>query len=529
MDTAGACSLPSRFCFSSLQLSGSGLPVMADDNPEIYDLSEELDDGDAPESSTEMITDVLAKNPQCNHTAKESLCLTIDPYAVSKWMVMSPSLMKQREKQARAKGKKQAKKRAREDSATDDDDNDDTARKRKKKGKEKQPEEEEPVEITGYIHVLKPTATAPTRSRVKVNPETLYIKRGPFKFMSDCSYDEFTTIMAGVLPCPPAHMAMDKVEWKPQTPANRTPLPLGGSVGFDVLQSQLRSRTKDRIVILTMPGPRKPAADAPFWATTDEDEGVGDRSGSSASAEKQFDYSELEASTAEESVGEQKIVFDKALAPMVDELKERWPVNENGKRIYTDEKTTFQWELTPIQLNIWGAHMARGTATKDKAPPSTQFDVKYRIKSHATAPAAPSQPPVPQNPAAAPPSTSTQQILELMALTMLQQHRSSLPAPTTAIPTNAVPPNTPTPVPSAPSSPAKIPHRAVSLFDFCTHYDIMQHYERLQKLEYEPGDSGIKSLGREDWQNFAGFSKLAWDKVLSKHKQFCADIQVGLW
>ncbi|KAJ7809117.1 hypothetical protein B0H14DRAFT_3151707 [Mycena olivaceomarginata] len=63
-DTAGACSLPSRFRFSSLQFSGSGLPAMMDDNPGIYDLSEELDDGDAPESSTEMITDVLARNPQ---------------------------------------------------------------------------------------------------------------------------------------------------------------------------------------------------------------------------------------------------------------------------------------------------------------------------------------------------------------------------------------------------------------------------------------------------------------------------------
>jgi hypothetical protein len=144
-----------------------------------------------------------------------------------------------------------------------DDDDDGTTRKRKKKGKEK--EDEEPVEITGYIHVLKPTAPAPARSRVKVSPESLFIKRGQFKFMSDCSYDEFTTIMAEVLPCPPAHIVMDKVIWKPQTPANRTPLPLGGSVGFDVLQKQFRSRTKDRIVILTMPGPIKPAADAPVW------------------------------------------------------------------------------------------------------------------------------------------------------------------------------------------------------------------------------------------------------------------------
>jgi hypothetical protein len=30
--------------------------------------------------------------------------------------------------------------------------------------------------------------------------------------------------------------------------------------------------------------------------------------------------------------------FDKAVAPHIEELKERWPENAAGKRIYTDEK-----------------------------------------------------------------------------------------------------------------------------------------------------------------------------------------------
>jgi hypothetical protein len=55
---------------------------------------------------------------------------------------------------------------------------------------------------------------------------------------------------------------LDKTEWKPQTPANRLPLPLGGQVGFGVLQEQI-SLTKDKTVIIIMPGPRKPADDAP--------------------------------------------------------------------------------------------------------------------------------------------------------------------------------------------------------------------------------------------------------------------------
>ena len=67
------------------------------------------------------------------------------------------------------------------------------------------------------------------------------------------------------------------------------------------------------------------------------------------------------------------------------------------------------------------------------------------------------------------------------------------------------------------------------LSEFCLHYDINQHYDRLAKLEYEPGDKGIVGLGREEWQGFAGFSKLAWDKVLEKHKQFCKDVRDGVW
>lgn len=52
------------------------------------------------------------------------------------------------------------------------------------------------------------------------------------------------------------------------------------------------------------------------------------------------------------------MTFDKAVGPNVDELKERWPLNDEGKRIYTDDKG-FQWELNTIRLNVWAAHMVR--------------------------------------------------------------------------------------------------------------------------------------------------------------------------
>ncbi|KAJ6453922.1 hypothetical protein C8R45DRAFT_944839 [Mycena sanguinolenta] len=261
---------------------------------------------------------------------------------------------------------------------------------------------------------------------------------------------------------------------------NRPFLPLGGTVGFGTLKTQT-SASRDKIVIVKMPG-----AEA----------------GSSKAAE--FDYSELEAVSTEESVVQQKVGFDKAIEPHIEQLKEHWPENDAGKRIYTDGKG-FQWELTPIHLSIWGAHMACGSATLHKPPLSTQFDTKYRLKSSAAA--------VPLvQPYAPPPAQivvpnqgvgvqlTADKLLELMATSTLLQHQQPLHASFTVVP---APPVVLPPIPAPPANPSP--------------------------LEYEPGNKGIVGLGREDWHVHAGFSKLAWDKMLEVHKQFCKDVRDSLW
>lgn len=126
----------------------------------------------------------------------------------SKWTVMSPELMK-KEKQRKAKEKCEEKKRKRE---KDNDDNDNDTSKRKKKDKHKaEPEDlDYPiVPITGYIHFLKPVPTLPPRTCMKQKDESLYISRGPCRFMSDCSFDEFVSIIAKALPCPPDHIVLE--------------------------------------------------------------------------------------------------------------------------------------------------------------------------------------------------------------------------------------------------------------------------------------------------------------------------------
>jgi hypothetical protein len=84
---------------------------------------------------------------------------------------------------------------------------------------------------------------------------------------------------------------------------------------------------------------------------------------------------------------------------------------------------------------------------------------------------------------------------------------------------------------SAPTSPLKIAlPRPVPLSEFCEHYEIDQDdQERLAKLKFHPGDRRIDKLGREDWQGYAGFSKLAWDDVITKHRVFLRDVKAGCW
>jgi hypothetical protein len=156
------------------------------------------------------------------------------------------------------------KRRKKVKAADSDSEERDKPRKSKQKAKQRapDPDEDEAVNIIGYVHVLKPTSALlpPTRGRgvPKLKPESLYIERGPFKFLSDCSFDHFLSALAISLPCPVEDLVLDKITWVPQTPANRAPLPLGGAIGFDVLREEFISRTKARVVILTMPAPKKP-------------------------------------------------------------------------------------------------------------------------------------------------------------------------------------------------------------------------------------------------------------------------------
>jgi len=82
-----------------------------------------------------------------------------------------------------------------------------------------------------------------------------------------------------------------------------------------------------------------------------------------------------------------------------------------------------------------------------------------------------------------------------------------------------------------PSSPMKIPLPCpVSLDEFCDIYGFGDEVKaRLDKLGVQPGDRRVERLEREEWQGFGGFSRLAWEDFLQKHKSFVSDVLAGNW
>ena len=66
--------------------------------------------------------------------------------------------------------------------------------------------------------------------------------------------------------------------------------------------------------------------------------------------------------------------------------------------------------------------------------------------------------------------------------------------------------------------------------EFCKKYDIDDiDKERLEKLRFIPGDRRVDQLGREDWHDDPGFSKLGWEDFLLKHKTFIRDVKADGW
>ena len=66
----------------------------------------------------------------------------------------------------------------------------------------------------------------------------------------------------------------------------------------------------------------------------------------------------------------------------------------------------------------------------------------------------------------------------------------------------------------------------VSLAEFCVEYRISKSdEEKLERLEYRPGDWNVERLDEKDWREFGSFTRLGWENFLSAHRRFCTAIK----
>ena len=80
------------------------------------------------------------------------------------------------------------------------------------------------------------------------------------------------------------------------------------------------------------------------------------------------------------------------------------------------------------------------------------------------------------------------------------------------------------------SSPGIALRLRVPLPNFCTRYFISDsNQQKLQELEYQPGDKLVENLEEKEWKEGAKFSAHGWRGFLAAHRQFCEDVKEGLW
>ena len=97
-----------------------------------------------------------------------------------------------------------------------------------------------PVDLTIFVYVEKPNP--PCMAKGKVDEGDRYAQKGPFKLSSKDCYATFLQKVSSVWSCPILHIPVEKMIWKPQTPQNSKPLPMGADTGSSTRIDALKAK-----------------------------------------------------------------------------------------------------------------------------------------------------------------------------------------------------------------------------------------------------------------------------------------------
>jgi hypothetical protein len=117
-------------------------------------------------------------------------------------------------------------------------------------------EPDPPAKSIAYIHVHIPPPPASRIGKKSAKAPAPQIRvLGPFTFDSATTYDEFLGLLAKTTPCKIKGLVHPKIQWKFEKPANGQGKPLSNSTGFDAMMLALEEKTKERVVVVSMPPP----------------------------------------------------------------------------------------------------------------------------------------------------------------------------------------------------------------------------------------------------------------------------------
>ena len=107
------------------------------------------------------------------------------------------------------------------------------------------------------------------------------------------------------------------------------------------------------------------------------------------------------------------------------------------------------------------------------------------------------------------------------------------PFPQASAPTNNIHPQAgllSSQMASTSSSPGRTMAHNVTLPEFCQKYHISDSdQEKLEALEYHPGNCAVEHFDDHEWRVVGKFSKLGWEAFLVAHRKFCRAIKAGTW
>ncbi|KAJ6583566.1 hypothetical protein DFH09DRAFT_1275256 [Mycena vulgaris] len=205
-----------------------------------------------------------------------------------------------------------------------------------------------------YVYASKPAPPATSRTAKAAAPPVA--ERGPFFFPLNSTFQQFCTRLSAAVGCRSPALNLPFTRWKFMKPGNDNLKALGTEDGYKALIISLKERKKDLTIEVHMHPPLVLASDLPY--KTDD-------------FKPPDAFDELDAPAAS-SVQQQIATFDASAAPVMEELRERYPIGNHpsfpNKRIVTSAQFPDRcWEVTDIHIRVWAAHIMslEGKATLD--------------------------------------------------------------------------------------------------------------------------------------------------------------------